>query len=126
MNRKTTRARRLAAVALLGGALPLAFAQTRADLTERSLEELMQTGVTSVSKKLQALNDTAAAIHVITQEDIRRSGATRLTEVLAQAPGIEVARIAGGTTAVTIRGFAGQWANKQLVLDDGRSIYTQT
>ncbi len=126
MNRKTTRARRLAAVALLGGALPLAFAQTRADLTERSLEELMQTGVTSVSKKLQALNDTAAAIHVITQEDIRRSGATRLTEVLAQAPGIEVARIAGGINAVTIRGFAGQWANKLLVLVDGRSIYTQT
>jgi iron complex outermembrane receptor protein len=124
MNRSNLRGLRALLLLLLGAACPPGYAQ--GDLTETSLEDLLKTGVTSVSKKTQALSDTAAAIHVITQEDIRRSGATRLTEVLAQAPGIEVGRIAGGIASVTIRGFSGQWANKLLVLIDGRSVYTQT
>ncbi|HPU51708.1 MAG TPA: TonB-dependent receptor, partial [Burkholderiaceae bacterium] len=124
MNR--SHANSLRALILVAFAAVCSRGQAQGDLTETSLEDLLKTGVTSVSKKTQALSDTAAAIHVITQEDIRRSGATRLTEVLAQAPGIEVGRIAGGIASVTIRGFSGQWANKLLVLIDGRSVYTQT
>lgn len=63
------------------------------DLTALSLEELMNIEVTSVSKQPQRISDTAAAVFVITQDDIRRSGATSIPEVLRMAPGVQVARI---------------------------------
>lgn len=94
------------------------------DLTDFSLEDLMDIEVTSVSKRAQSLRETAAAAFVITQEDIQRSGARTLPEVLRLAPGVEVARIRSNEWAVTIRGFNGRFANKLLVLIDGRSIYT--
>jgi len=95
------------------------------ELSDASLEELMQMPVTSVAKKAQPLSDAAAAIHVITAEDIRRSGATRVAEALALAPGVEFAQLAGGISAVSIRGFNAQFSTKLLVLVDGRSIYSQ-
>ena len=88
-----------------------------------SLEELVKTEVTSVSRKSQSLSDVAAAAFVITSEDIRRSGAQALPDVLRMAPGIEVAQIDNGRYAVTARGFNGRFANKLQVLVDGRSIY---
>lgn len=94
------------------------------DLTDFSLEDLMQVEVTSVSKRAQSLRETAAAAFVITQEDIQRSGARTLPEALRLAPGVEVARIRSNEWAVSIRGFNGRFANKLLVLIDGRSIYT--
>lgn len=95
-----------------------------ADLTEMSLEELMDIEVTSVSKKAQKASAAAAAIYVITHEDIRRSGATSLADMLRMVPGLQVARADANTWAVASRGFAGQYANKLLVLIDGRSVYT--
>jgi iron complex outermembrane receptor protein len=94
------------------------------DLTALSLEELMNIEVTSVSKKEQKLSQAAAAVYVITQEDIRRSGATSIPEALRMAPGLQVARINGSKWAISARGFNGQFANKLLVLIDGRSVYT--
>jgi len=94
------------------------------DLTELSLEELMNIEVTSVSKKTEKLSKAAAAIFVITQEDIHRSGVTSITEALRLAPGIEVARVDAHTWAISARGFNDVFANKLLVLLDGRSIYT--
>jgi iron complex outermembrane receptor protein len=94
------------------------------DLTNLSLEQLMQLEVTSVSKRPERLSDAAAAIYVITQEDIRRSGATSIPEALRLAPGIEVARIDSSKWAITSRGFNSRFANKLLVLIDGRSVYT--
>jgi iron complex outermembrane receptor protein len=94
------------------------------DLTELSLEELMNIEVTSVSKKTEKLSKAAAAIFVITQEDIRRSGVTSIAEALRLAPGIEVARVDAHTWAISARGFNDVFANKLLVLLDGRSIYT--
>lgn len=88
-----------------------------------SLEDLVKTEVTSVSRKSQSLSDVAAAAFVITSEDIRRSGAQALPDVLRMAPGIEVAQIDNGRYAVTARGFNGRFANKLQVLVDGRSIY---
>jgi len=80
--------------------------------------------VTSVSKKEQKLSEAAAAIDVITQDDIRRSGATSIPEALRVVPGLQVARLDANKWAVSARGFNGRFANKLLVLIDGRSVYT--
>lgn len=94
------------------------------DLSELSLEDLMNIEVTSVSKEPQKLSDSAAAIFVITQEDIRRSGATSIPEVLRLAPGVHVARIDTSKWSISIRGFNSRFSNKLLVLIDGRSVYS--
>jgi len=96
------------------------------DLAGASLEELMNVEVTSVSKKEQALSKTAAAVYVINQEDIRRSGAANIPDLLRMAPGVEVAQIDANQWAVTIRGFNGVYTNKVLVLIDGRTVYVNT
>ena len=98
--------------------------QKPADLTGRSMEDLMNIEVTSVSKKGEKLSRAAAAIFVITQEDIRRSGATTIPDLLRMAPGLDVAQINGSTWAVSSRGFNDQSSNKLLVLIDGRTVYS--
>jgi iron complex outermembrane recepter protein len=95
------------------------------DLSQFTLEDLMNLQVTSVSKKEQKLSRTGAAVYVITQEDIRRSGMTNIPDLLRMAPGINVARISGSAWAISIRGFNDRYATKVLVLIDGRSTYTQ-
>ena len=94
------------------------------DLFSLDLTQLMNIRVDSATKRPQTLADTAAAIYVISKEEIRRSAATTIPDVLQLAPGVEVARINGSTWAVTVRGFQTQFANKLLVLIDGRSVYT--
>ena len=94
------------------------------DLTRLSLEQLMDIEVTTVSKKPEKAAQAAAAVFVITQEDIRRSGATQIPEVLRMVPGVEVARADSNKWAVSIRGFNNLFARKLLVLIDGRSVYT--
>ena len=94
------------------------------DLAETSLETLMNIEVTSASKKQEKLSQTAAAIYVITQEDIRRSGATSIPELLRMVPGLEVAHIDANKWAISARGFNEQFADKMLVLIDGRTVYT--
>jgi iron complex outermembrane receptor protein len=93
-------------------------------LKRLSIEELLQTEVTSVSKKTEALRDAAAAIFVITQEDLKRTGARSIPEALRMVPGLQVAHIDGSKWAVTSRGFAEWFSNKLLVLIDGRTVYT--
>ncbi len=96
------------------------------DLTELSLEELAMVEVTSVTRRPEALSHAAAAVFVITAEDIRRSGATSLPEVLRLAPNLQVQRVNAGDYAISARGFNGyETANKLLVLIDGRSVYSQ-
>ena len=99
-------------------------ADERPDLTTLSLEELARTKVTSVSKKEGPRFQTPAAIHVITSDDIRRSGATSIPEALRLAPGIHVARINSSQWGIGIRGFTNRLARSQLALMDGRSLYT--
>jgi iron complex outermembrane receptor protein len=93
------------------------------DLVDLNLEDLIKADITSVSRRSQSLADVPAAAFVITAEDIRRSGAQALPDVLRMAPGIEVAQIDNGRYAVTARCFNGRFANKLQVLVDGRSIY---
>ena len=101
----------------------LAQAATPPDFTEFSLEALTNLEVISVSKRPERLNDAAAAIFVITADEIRRSGATSIPELLRMVPGLDVARIDANKWAVSARGFNGRFANKLLVLIDGRSVY---
>lgn len=104
--------------------LPAADLKAEEDIFTLGILDLMNTKVTTVSRKPQQLANAAAAIHVITQEDIRRSGATSIPEVLRLAPGVQVARIDANKWAISIRGFNGRFATKLLVLMDGRSVYS--
>src|SRR5689334_15555796 len=74
-------------------------------LAELSLEELLNTSVTSVSKRETRVNESPAAVFVLTGEDIRRSGATSVPEALRMVPGLDVARINADDWAVSSRGF---------------------
>ncbi|MDH4189416.1 MAG: TonB-dependent receptor, partial [Betaproteobacteria bacterium] len=105
----------------LGVTSPCAFAQ---DITALSLEELMRIEVTTASRKIQTMQDTPAAAFVITADDIRRSGATTIPDLLRMVPGVQVAQIAAGRWAVTARGFNGRFANALLVQMDGRTLYS--
>ncbi|MCP4690726.1 MAG: Plug domain-containing protein, partial [Desulfobacterales bacterium] len=93
-------------------------------LKSLSLEDLADLQVTSVSKKAEKLVDAPAAVFVITNEDIRRSGATSIPEALRMAPGVQVARINAYSWAITARGFNSNFSNKLLVLIDGRAVYS--
>lgn len=98
--------------------------QRPTDLAEMSLEELMNLEITTVGKKEQKLSQVSGAVYVITQEDIRRSGATELPELLRLVPGVQVAQINGNTWAISIRGFNSRYSNKLLVMVDGRTVYS--
>ena len=104
--------------------LPATQAATQRDLSQVSIEDLMNIQVTSVSKKEQKMSQAAAAIFVITQEDIRRSGATNIPDLLRMVPGLDVSQINANSWAVSARGFNEQFTNKLLVLIDGRAVYT--
>jgi iron complex outermembrane recepter protein len=94
------------------------------DLENFTLEQLVNVQVTSVSKKETGLFAAPAAIYVITQEDIHRSGLTSIPELLRMVPGMDVARIDANHWAISARGFNDQYANKLLVLIDGRTVYS--
>src|SRR6267378_3617453 len=93
-------------------------------LMNLSLEQLGEIEVTAASKEPEQVWRTPAAIYVLTQEDIRRSGATSIPEVLRLVPGVEIAQINSSVWAVGIRGFGSGFSKSVLVLIDGRSVYT--
>lgn len=93
-------------------AITLPAAAQTADLTRLSLEDLLNTEITSVSRKEQTLSRTAAAVYVITDEDIRRSGAKTIPDLLRMVPGFNVAQIDATNWAVTSRWFNGVYSNK--------------
>jgi len=93
-------------------------------LKKLSVEELMDIEVTSVSRRPEKISETASAIQVVTQEDIRRSGATSLPEALRLASNLQVAQVDSRQWAISARGFNSTTADKLLVLIDGRAVYT--
>ena len=95
-----------------------------AKLLDLKLEDLLNIQITSASKKQESLNTVASAVYVISNEDIHRSGVTTVPEALRMVPGIQVARIDSNKWAITARGFNGRFANKLLVLVDGRTVYS--
>jgi iron complex outermembrane receptor protein len=100
------------------------FAQQQ-DLTQLSLEDLMNTKVTSASKQAESLSGAPAAIFVLTGEDIRRGGFATLPDALRMVPGLYVAQTNAHLWQVSARGFSDLNNNKMLVLVDGRSVYSQ-
>lgn len=113
-----------AAAAPQSDAHPAVASAASNDLSQASLEDLMNMEIISVSRKEQKLSQTAAAVFVITREEIRRSGATNIPDVLRMVPGLDVSQINANTWAVSARGFNAQFTNKLLVLIDGRAVYT--
>lgn len=97
---------------------------TAEELSKLSIDQLTDLEVTSPSKKTENIADVASAIYVLTEEDIRRSGATSIPEVLRLVPGLDVARIDNSQYAISARGFNALFGDKLLVLMDGRTIYT--
>jgi iron complex outermembrane receptor protein len=117
--------------AIAAASMLLVILSGAAHAQEKSLTELdlatlmgMDVKITSAARREQSGSDAAAAIFVLTREDIRRNGATSIPELLRMVPGMHVGRIANGRWAVSARGFNGQFANKLLVLVDGRIIYS--
>jgi iron complex outermembrane receptor protein len=96
------------------------------DLGDLSLEQLSNIVVTSVSGRAEPISGSLTSIYVITNDDIRRSGANSVMEALRLAPNLEVAQSGADGYAITARGFIDTLANKLLVLIDGRNIYTPT
>src|SRR6187455_2396275 len=106
-----------------------AFAQTPRsgrleELKQLSIEELVGTDVTTASRRLERLADVAAAVTVITGEDLRRMGVMTLPQALRLAGHLDVVQISGPQYAITARGFQISTANKMLVLIDGRTVYS--
>ncbi len=93
-------------------------------LKKLTLEQLGNIQVTTVSKEPEEVWKTPAAIFVITQQDIQRSGVTSIPEALRLAPGVEVARITSDEWAIGIRGFNSRLSRSVLVLIDGRIVYS--
>ena len=130
----TASAKRGVSKTLVPGCLSLAVAalmtlpawpqEVPKDLGNQSIEDLMNIEVTSVSKKEQKLSRIASSIFVITQADIRRSGATNIPDALRMVPGLAVAQVNASTWEISSRGFNSQFANKLLVLIDGRTVYS--
>jgi iron complex outermembrane recepter protein len=129
--RGTTRTRAAAGAAgalLLTATIASARTPTVEELKQLSIEELGKLEVTSVSKQPELLSDAPAAIYVISHDDIIRSGATTIPEMLRLAPNLEVAQLNSSSYAISARGFNvgnnAAMSNKLLVLIDGRTVYT--
>jgi iron complex outermembrane receptor protein len=115
----------------LAGALPAVASPSQSGagtdtdkLKSLSLEQLGSIEVTTVSKEPEGVWQTPAAIYVLTQDDIRRSGTTTIPDLLRTAPGVDVAESEGNAWAVGIRGLNGGFSRDVLLLIDGRSVYT--
>ncbi len=115
---------------LLNSDSRVAAAEKNDELRELLSQEMewleAETYVYSASRRKERLFQTPAAAYVINQEDIRRSGATTIPELLRIVPGVHVSRIDASKWAVSVRGFGSRFSSKLLVLVDGRSIYTPT
>ena len=128
-SRPITLAGVLALAGLYGSYADVAHAQSVEDLRQASIDDLANIDVSSVTKASQSLSAAPAAIYVITHDDIIRSGATSIPELLRLAPNLQVAQTGAGKYVITARGFSGNavaqsYSNKLLVLIDGRSVYT--
>ncbi|WP_083941214.1 TonB-dependent receptor plug domain-containing protein [Pseudoduganella violaceinigra] len=122
MNRKSSPLLLLAMLSLVPGVR--AAGVPDGDIADLTLEQLNDIVVTSVSRQEEKLGNAAASLYVISATDIRRSGARSLPEALRLAPNLEVARVDARNYAISARGFNNPFANKLLVLIDGRSVYS--
>jgi iron complex outermembrane recepter protein len=114
---------------LAGAVEPVAGAAESEELSALSLKELGSLQVTSVSKSPELLREAPAAIYVITQDEIQRSGVTSLAEALRLAPNVRITQAGSSNYVLSARGLSGNpdvqnFSNKMLLLIDGRSVYS--
>ncbi|HET8644484.1 MAG TPA: Plug domain-containing protein, partial [Vicinamibacteria bacterium] len=112
------------ACALSAAGLARADEEEERDLTRLSVEQLAAIEVVTVSRRPEARVHAAGAVHVVTAEDVRRSGATTLPDALRLAPGLQASVIDANEWALAVRGFASRLSRSVLVLMDGRSLWT--
>jgi iron complex outermembrane receptor protein len=99
--------------------------QEESKIFDMGFKALMDLPVTTPTKKPESRHKAASAVYVLTQEDIRRSGAVNIMEALRMVPGVLVSKINQNRYAISIRGFNRRLgSDKLLVLMDGRSIYS--
>jgi iron complex outermembrane receptor protein len=103
---------------------PSSVPETENPLKQLTLQQLGEVEVTTATKTPEQTWKTPAAIYVITQEDIERSGVTTIPGALRLAPGVEVAQISSVKWSIGIRGFGSRLSRDVLVLIDGRTVYT--
>jgi len=94
------------------------------NLLDMSLEDLLSQEVTTAAKKARRIGDSSSAIYVINQNDIRKSSARTVTDLLRQVPGLEVFEVSSSATSVSARGFSSRFASNLLVMVDGAAIYS--
>ncbi len=94
------------------------------DFAELDLEEMLNTEITTASRTSQKLYEAPNAVYVITEEEIKRSGAVDLPDLFRMVPGVDVVSIYGNSYGVSARGFNERFAQRMLMMIDGRSIYT--
>jgi iron complex outermembrane recepter protein len=111
-------------VSALGSSQTPSASKTNQDITSLGIEDLLKIDVFDSFKTPMPLRKVPAAVYIVTQDDIRRSGAINLAEALRLVPGVEVARIGVIYYSITLRGFGGELSNKVLVLLDGRTLYS--
>ena len=109
---------------LTSNGFPGQKAPANPEILDLSLDELINVKVTTVSRKAEKIKDLPAAVFVITQDDISRSSANSIPELLRMAPGLSVARIDANKWSVTSRGYSGRFADDLLVMIDGRTVYS--
>lgn len=105
------------------GITKTAPAKADADLMSMDLDSLVNTKVTSASKREENLSDVATAITVLSNDDLRRSGATSVAQALTMVPGMDVAQVNSGTYAISARGFDEIYSRSLLVMVDGRTVF---
>lgn len=112
------------ATALLVCAAPGISRAAEQEIFELDLEDIIDLEISSVSKRTERASEAAAAVYVLTGDEIRRSGARSIPDALRGVPGLHVAQLSGGRWSVSARGFSNLFSDKLLVLRDGRSVYT--
>ena len=118
------RAWKLVGIVLLAFPGLPARSQQTPDITQNSIEDLMKTKISSVSKREEQVLDTPAAVYVVSREELRSAGARNIPDALRSVPGMDVNQINASTFDVGIRGFDERFSNKMLVMIDGRSLYS--
>jgi iron complex outermembrane receptor protein len=114
----------LSAAALLISMSGVLHANELDPALDMDLSSLLDLEVTSVSKAAEPLSQAAAAIYVITQEQLETRGVTSIPEALKTVPGLHVVQLDSHKWAISSRGFNGRYNNKMLVLIDGRVQYS--
>lgn len=114
----------LAAICGMSALLAQRVGDPTDDLTQVGIDELFRLEVTSVGRKAEKISKAPAAVYVLTAEDIRRSGASSIPEALQWVPGLTVTPVDGRSWMISARGGTRLYADKILVMIDGRSLYT--